>query len=419
MGRPSASVIGIRKEIGRSGTSLNSKGAEVAEDDFKRRARREPFGASGASRTAILRICTPPRKRARSSTIRGMSKRVAVARWWWSTMLVVALATIVGARAADGQRVDTPPAVSLDAAARAAGDLPRLHSLLVSWHGDLILERYFNGARASQPANVKSASKSVISALVGIAIGRGLIAGVRQPIASFFPDLEASKRQITIEDLLTMRSGLAPTSNVNYGAWVQSPNWVRYVLNRQLINAPGTHMDYSTGNTHVLSAILTKVSRTTTWQFAQDVLGGPMGFTLARWPQDPQGIYFGGNDMLLTPRQLLSFGELYLNRGRANGRQIVPAEWVDASFVARTESRWSDQLYGYGWWVRELAGYSACFAWGYGGQYAFVVPDLDLVIVTTSSPAVSDLPRQHRHTIIDFVERFIVEPIAGGVQASR
>ncbi|HEV8319587.1 MAG TPA: serine hydrolase [Vicinamibacterales bacterium] len=348
-----------------------------------------------------------------------MSKRVAVARWWWSTMLVVALATIVGARAADGQRVDTPPAVSLDAAARAAGDLPRLHSLLVSWHGDLILERYFNGARASQPANVKSASKSVISALVGIAIGRGLIAGVRQPIASFFPDLEASKRQITIEDLLTMRSGLAPTSNVNYGAWVQSPNWVRYVLNRQLINAPGTHMDYSTGNTHVLSAILTKVSRTSTWQFAQDVLGGPMGFTLARWPQDPQGIYFGGNDMLLTPRQLLSFGELYLNRGRANGRQIVPAEWVDASFVARTESRWSDQLYGYGWWVRELAGYSACFAWGYGGQYAFVVPDLDLVIVTTSSPAVSDLPRQHRHTIIDFVERFIVEPIAGGVQASR
>ena len=327
-------------------------------------------------------------------------------------MLIAVFVATVPARAADTQPAGTPPAVGLDAAAKAGSELPRLHSLLVSWRGNLILERYYNGARASQPANIKSASKSLISALVGIAIARRLIAGVTQPIASFFSDLDTSKRQITVEDLLTMRSGLEPTSNVNYGAWVQSPNWVRYVLNRRLLNPPGTHMDYSTGNTHVLSAILTKVSGTSTWQFAQDTLARPMGFTLARWPQDPQGIYFGGNDMLLTPRQLLSFGELYLNRGRVNGRQIVPAEWVDVSFVARTQSRWSDQLYGYGWWVRELAGHDAYFAWGYGGQYAFVVPGLDLVIVTTSSTAVSDLTRERRYTIIDLVERFIVEPIA-------
>src|SRR2546422_6551117 len=155
-----------------------------------------------------------------------MFMRRVIARRFWSSMLAAVFVAPVPARAADGQRVDTPPAVSLDAAARAAGDLPRLHSLLVSWHGNLILERYFNGARATQPANVKSASKSVISALVGIAIDRRLIAGVRQPLASFFPDLDTSKRQITIEDLLTMRSGLAPTSNVNYGALVHSPNWV-------------------------------------------------------------------------------------------------------------------------------------------------------------------------------------------------
>ena len=325
----------------------------------------------------------------------------------------------VCARATDAQTGPASSVISLDAAGNAAGELPRLHSLLVSWRGDLVLERYYNGARATQPANIKSVSKSVISALVGIAIERRLISGVTQPIASFFPDLDSSKQQITIEDLLTMRSGLEPTSNVNYGGWVQSANWVRYVLDRKLLSPPGTQMDYSTGNTHLLSAILTKVSGTSTWQFAQDTLARPMGFTLSRWPQDPQGIYFGGNDMLLTPRQLLSFGELYLNRGRANGRQIVPAEWVDLSFVARTQSRWSDQLYGYGWWVRELAGYDTYFAWGYGGQYAFVVPDLDLVIVSTSSPAVSDLARQHRRTFIDFVERFLVQPIAAGAQASR
>ena len=333
-------------------------------------------------------------------------------RCWSSSVLIVLMLTNVTALPAERQSYDPRPAVALDAAAQAAGELPRLHSLLVSWRGNVILERYYNGARASRPANIKSVSKSVLSALVGIAIDRRLITGLRQPIVSFFPDLESSKREITIEDLLTMRSGLEPTSNRNYGAWVQSPNWVRYVLGRNLVTPPGTHMDYSTGNTHVLSAILTKVTGTSTWQFAQDALARPLGFTLARWPRDPQGIYFGGNDMLMTPRQMLSFGELYLNRGRVNGRQVVPAEWIEASFVARTQSRWSDQLYGYGWWVRDLAGHEAYFAWGYGGQYVFVLPDLDLVIVTTSATSVSDERRGHRRTIFDLIERFVVEPIA-------
>jgi CubicO group peptidase (beta-lactamase class C family) len=340
------------------------------------------------------------------------------ARRWCAVVLVPVLMAGVPARSSDGQSVDVP-AVSLDAAASAGSELPRLHSLLVSRRGTLILERYYNGARASRPANIKSASKSVISALVGIAIDRRLLAGVAQPIASFFPDLDSSKREITVEDLLTMRSGLEPTSNRNYGAWVQSPNWVRYVLNRRLLSPPGTQMDYSTGNTHVLSAILTRVTGTSTWQFAQDALARPLGFTLARWPQDPQGIYFGGNDMLMTPRQMLSFGELYLNRGRVNGRQVVPADWIDVSFVARAQSRWSDQLYGYGWWIRELAGHDAYFAWGYGGQYVFVVPDLDVVIVTTSSTTVSEERRDHRRTIFDLVERFIIEPIADGLPPSR
>src|SRR4030095_10567880 len=167
-------------------------------------------------------------------------------------MRVVALLIAVLFASPDAQvrlKPDTTGA-GFDDALAVAKDLPRLHSLLVSRRGNLLLERYYNGARASRPANIKSASKSVISALVGVAIDRRLITGVTQPIASFFPDLESSKREITIEDLLTMRSGLEPTSNRNYGAWVQSPNWVRYVLARNLVSPPGTHMEYSTGNTH-------------------------------------------------------------------------------------------------------------------------------------------------------------------------
>jgi CubicO group peptidase (beta-lactamase class C family) len=310
-----------------------------------------------------------------------------------------------------------------DAALRDAAQLPRLHSLLVSWRGELVLERYFNRIRPTQLANIKSASKSVISALVGIAIDRGLISSVKQPISSFFPDVltaatDSQKRQISIEDLLTMRSGLETTSNRNYGAWVQSRNWVRHALGRPLLSEPGTHMQYSTGNTHLLSAILTKASGTSTWQFAQEALAKPLGFTLAKWPQDPQGIYFGGNDMLMTPRQMMAFGTLYLNRGRVSDQrdqrdqQTISSKWVEASFVPRTRSRTSEQEYGYGWWMRELAGQDVVFAWGFGGQYIFVVPDLELVVVTTSSSIVGEERRTHRRTVFDIVEQLIIAPVA-------
>ena len=178
--------------------------------------------------------------------------------------VLIALATVVVSGLDRTEQAGPKgPAIQsgFDDALAVAKDLPRLHSLLVSRRGELVLERYFNGARATRPANVKSASKSIISALVGIAIDRRLIAGVETPIVTYFPELkkdrEATKQQITIEDLLTMRSGLETTSNRNYGAWVQSRNWVQHALARPLLSAPGTEMDYSTGNSHLLSAILT------------------------------------------------------------------------------------------------------------------------------------------------------------------
>ncbi len=318
-----------------------------------------------------------------------------------------------------GRPAAQTPAVPFDLAAveESAKTLPRLHSLLVSWRGTLVLERYYNGARATRAANIKSASKSIISALVGIAIDRRLLSGVDQPIAPFFPEIlgpksEPARRSIDIEDLLTLRSGLASTSNRNYGAWVQSPNWVRHALTRPLESSPGASMEYSTGNTHILSAILTKATGTSTWQFAQEALAKPLGFTLARWPQDPQGVYFGGNDMLLTPRQMVQFGELYRNRGRISGTQVIPASWIADSFVPRGRSGWSEELYGYGWWIREMAGVPAYYAWGFGGQFIFVVPALDIVVVSTSSVAVSDDRRTHRRTVDDLVEQSIIAPMA-------
>jgi CubicO group peptidase (beta-lactamase class C family) len=301
-----------------------------------------------------------------------------------------------------------------DPVATAAAELPRLHSLLVSHRGELVVERYFNRRRADQPANVKSVSKSIVSALVGIAIEQGHIPSVREPIDTYFAEMlragaEPPKRTIVVEDLLSMRSGLQSTSGRNYGAWVTSPNWVRYVLSRPMETLPGSEMEYSTGNTHLLSAVLTKATKKSTWQYGQEVLAKPLGFSLARWPQDPQGIYFGGNDMLLTPRQMVAFGELYLNRGRVNDRQVVPGSWVDQSLVPRSKSDFNDQMYGYGWWMREFAGEQAYFAWGFGGQYIFIVPRLQLVVVTTSSTSTGEERRGHRRTLFGLLEQVIAE----------
>lgn len=305
---------------------------------------------------------------------------------------------------------------SLESAAKAGAALPRLRSLLVSHRGELVLERYYGGARATQAANIKSASKSVISALVGIALSRGLIKSLDQPIADYFPELakdpERRKREITVEDLLTMRSGLASTSGRDYGAWVQSPNWVRYVLTRPLVDEPGTRVEYSTGTSHLLSAILTRATKTSTWQFAQEALAKPLAFSLARWTQDPQGVFFGGNEMSMTPRQMVRFGELYLNGGRVGATQVLSKDWVAKTQVPRGRSRWgSDREYGYGFWIRELAGHDAYYAWGYGGQFVFIVPDLQLVVVTTSRSDVSRERRDHLGAIYDLVEQQIVPAV--------
>jgi CubicO group peptidase (beta-lactamase class C family) len=319
-------------------------------------------------------------------------------------------------------REQPPPAPDFSTAHRAAADLPQLRSLLVSWRGERRVEYYAAGAGPSRLANVKSASKSLISALIGIAIDRGLLPGVHEPIVTFFPALKRDpnprKAAITLEDLLTMRSGLESTSGPRYGPWVRSRDWVRYVLSRPLVGEPGSTMEYSTGTSHLLSAVLTQATGRSTWAFAQETLARPLGFTLARWPRDPQGIYFGGNEMLLTPRQMVSVGELYLNGGRVAERQVIPASWVETSCVPRTASQWDRQrLYGYGWWVQEVGGYPACFAWGFGGQYILVFRDLDLVVTATSSTAVSDERGGHRRRLLDLIAAHVIAPIVGESRA--
>ena len=304
-------------------------------------------------------------------------------------------------------------AQDLTSARTVASALPRLYSLLVSHRGQLTFEYYARGQSVTRGANIKSASKSVISTLVGIAIERKLISSIDEPIVRWFPELtrdpDRRKATITVANLLSMQSGLASTSGGNYGRWVTSRNWVRYALARPMVSDPGTSMEYSTGTSHLLSAILTKATGKTTHQFANEALGKPLGITIAPWTRDPQGVYFGGNEMVMTPRQMIRLGELYLNRGRAGTHQVIAPAWIESSCTPRTRSRFdSEREYGYGWWTQDFAGHRACFAWGFGGQYIFVFRGLDLVVAITSAVTVSDERRGYRRQLFDLLETHIL-----------
>jgi CubicO group peptidase (beta-lactamase class C family) len=280
--------------------------------------------------------------------------------------------------------------VTLDSVIVRAEEMPFLTSLLITRHGQRVVERYYRGMTAERSVNVKSISKTLLSPLVGIAIRDGYLRGTDETIAEALalpPDtaLDPGTRRITLEHLLTMTAGLEGTSFDNYGEWVGSRNWVRSALERPLECQPGVCWSYSTGNTHLLSAALTRVTGRSTLAYARRVLFDPLGIPLAPWDRDPQGIYLGGNNMRLRPRDLAVIGQLYLDGGRAGGRQLVPEEWIHASWRPRVTSPWNGYDYGYLWWSRELAGQRVHFAWGYGGQFLFVVPALDATVVVTSS----------------------------------
>ena len=318
----------------------------------------------------------------------------------------------LGCTGADARSEHIPPpppakraiALTLDSARLAAayaraGELPRLRSMLVQWKGEIVGEQYYHGATRASRANIKSVSKSVISALVGIAIARGDIDSTNQPISLLLRaetrELDSVRRAITVSNLLSMRAGIQSTSFDQYGSWVTSRNWVMNALRRPILAAPGGEMIYSTGSTHLLSAILTRASGTSTHSYAQRHLFQPLGVELRPWQSDPQGIFFGGNDMFLTPREMLKFGALYLNGGTVGNREVIPREWIDSSWTERATSPWNGHRYGYGWWTRTSQLHTVRFAWGYGGQFIFVVPELQLIVVTTSDAETS---RDGSHT---------------------
>ncbi|RJS91798.1 class C beta-lactamase-related serine hydrolase [Salinisphaera sp. Q1T1-3] len=289
------------------------------------------------------------------------------------------------------QVADAAERARLDDIAARAGALPRTHTLLVAVDGEIVVDRGFRGHATDETANIKSLSKTVMATLVGAAIDRGVFDGVDQPIVALLgdrvpTDIDPRVRDIIVGQLLSMQAGLERTSGQNYGAWVASRNWIADALQRPFVGAPGGRMRYSTGNTHLLSAALTETTGRSTLALMRDWLGAPLGINIPPWTRDPQGIYFGGNEMGLTPKALLAFGEMIRRDGRVNGETVISPEWIAASWQPRTRSVYTGDAYGYGWFTTELAGVSAHYGRGYGGQVLFVVPARRMTVVMTSDP---------------------------------
>ncbi|MFC6083599.1 serine hydrolase domain-containing protein [Sphaerisporangium aureirubrum] len=276
------------------------------------------------------------------------------------------------------------------------GSNASLLSVLVIRHDRLVAERYYHGSGAQQSNNVHSASKSILQALVHIAVEKGYIGSLDDPVADHLPEYfgaaSPDKKKITIRHMLTMTSGLDWAEDSTERQVEKSSNWVQAIVARPLVSVPGTTHNYSTGNTHVVSAVLQKATGMSTCRFAHRYLFAPMGITAEHWGRDPQGVFSGGHSLYLTPREMAKFGLLYLHDGNWAGRPLVPHSAVRAAQAKTTQvGRFA---YTEGWWAHTVSGRPMYLAWGYGGQFVYVIPSADIVLVTSENTSNNHLNKE-------------------------
>ena len=305
----------------------------------------------------------------------------------------------------DGWPVSTPIEQGLDPLLVAelyhnAAELETLNSLLVVKNGYLIAEDYFNEGSMGGKTLLQSASKSYISALVGIALEQGYLSSVDQKMIDFFPEFadqitDPRKEQITIREMLQMRAGY-PDEETDQ-AYLDALYWGEYphlILEFPLVSDPGASFNYSNLTFSWLAILLARACGTDLKSYAQVHLFQPMDTEVGDWLQDRDGYYIGSGGIHLTAREAVKFGLLYLNNGKYAGEEIIPSDWVHDSLQtysknARDYGRsllFRDLGYGYGWWTARAGEHSFSFAWGHGGQLIVLLDELDIVIVTTADP---------------------------------
>ncbi len=293
-----------------------------------------------------------------------------------------------------------------------------MHSILVIRHGYIVFEEYYSSYHKDRRHIIFSCTKSLTSTLIGIAIEEGFINGTDDFIIDYFQGYNISEAdsqldQITIEHLLTMTSGLdwsEDGGDNDYYSMGFSDNWVEFVLNRPMVADPGVVFQYNTGGSHLLAAILNISTGMTPLSFGEEYLFNPIGIEDIYWPTDTEGINNGGSDCGITPRDMARIGYLFLNNGSWDDSQIVPQEWVSEASSTKVEV-YQDLGYGYQWWTTpSMDLYSAR---GYHGQFIIVLPEYDLVVITTADD------ENTADTIFTVLSNYIIPSIENFVSPSE
>jgi CubicO group peptidase (beta-lactamase class C family) len=278
-----------------------------------------------------------------------------------------------------------------------------VYALLVRQRGEVVFERYYRGRSALSPLDIRSATKSVLSALVGVAIGRGLLAGLDETVDVLLPEHAGpGTAGLTLDHLLTMTAGLAWDEALDFGALAPGRDWVAEALARPRRDRPGQTFAYSSAASQVVAAALAGRVGGDLAAFAQAALFDPLGIVRPRWERAPGGVPVGGFGLWLTAREAASLGELF----RRGGDGLLPPAYVEAATTAASPGGFpEEQPYGRGWWVSDESGQRGFFAAGYGGQYVYVVPARDLVVVTAADPSLppSDERQELRGLIAEVV----------------
>ncbi len=286
-----------------------------------------------------------------------------------------------------------------------AAHMQTLYSLLVIKNGYLIAEGYFNGASVEQLAKRASLTKSYTSALVGIALDKGYIESLDQKMIDFFPEIkdqikDPRKKSITIREMLQMRAGYPweETDTVYWNA-IWSGKYIHQIVDIPLTSNPGTRFQYSNLTSNWLGIITARACKMDLKSFGQKNLFSQLHVNIGDWSQDLDGYYIGCGDIQFTARDLAKFGLLYLNKGKYEGKQLVPADWVNQSFhrysgninsaginSSKVGRYFHNIGYGYQWWSANAGNHSFNFAWGHGGQLIILLQESNMIIVATADP---------------------------------
>ena len=338
---------------------------------------------------------------------------------------VVCAALLVACSKSQPRATPSRPSTAADPLPAAIADVMNsytttgnVRAIIVNVNGRTRFERYYSSSPA-ESRNIYSVTKSVTSTLVGIAISEGrlrLNESLSQMLPRYAAEMKPSVARVTLRQLLTMTGGFPDTSNLDETGLLTSPDWVRYILRHQDF-APGDAWRYSDYGAHLLAPILVQATGESVLAYARAKLFDPLGLVTQpgsqppvdeahvpeyrqatfAWPVDPQGFQTTFTWLKFRPRDTATFGQLFLQEGQWNGRQVVPAAWVRQATTAQTGkafpdiggsapgSAWNPTNYGYFWWVEPSAGVSAYYALGFGGQLVEVVPSLHLVIAVSSN----------------------------------